>query len=105
LLIFRFHKLSIEANAYAHYTSLLCFALALSMKRCDIKALSEAGGFSELRFSMDELKQAFFILVTFTFLTFLKIFSKNFFYYKQELSYRKHIVRQLRAQYVEAPLP
>ena len=27
LFIFRLHKLGIEAHAYAHYTSLLCFAL------------------------------------------------------------------------------
>jgi len=27
VLIFRLHKLGIEAHAYAHYTSLLCFAL------------------------------------------------------------------------------
>ena len=27
LLIFRLHKLGIKAHAYAHYTSLLCFAL------------------------------------------------------------------------------
>jgi len=29
LLIFRMHKLGIEAHAYAHYTSLLFFALFL----------------------------------------------------------------------------
>jgi len=29
LFIFRLHKLGIEAHAYAHYTSLLCFALLL----------------------------------------------------------------------------
>jgi len=28
VLIFRLHKLGIEAHAYAHYTSVLCFALA-----------------------------------------------------------------------------
>ena len=27
LFIFRLHKLGIEAHAYAHYTSLLCFVL------------------------------------------------------------------------------
>ena len=41
LFIFRLHKLGIEAHAYAHYTSLLCFALSegeyrshLAHKRC-----------------------------------------------------------------------
>jgi len=29
LFIFRLHKLGIEAHAYTHYTSLLCFAFAL----------------------------------------------------------------------------
>ena len=29
LFIFRLHKLGIEAHAYAHYTSLLCFCFAL----------------------------------------------------------------------------
>ena len=30
LLIFCLHKLSIEAHAYSHYTSLLCFALYIA---------------------------------------------------------------------------
>jgi len=30
LLIFRLHKLGIEAHAYAHYTSLLCFCFDVS---------------------------------------------------------------------------
>jgi len=33
LFIFRLHKLGIEAHAYAHYTSLLCFALVYGVSR------------------------------------------------------------------------
>jgi len=40
LLIFRLHKLGIEAHVYAHYTSLLCFAF-------DKTNMLELGGLPE----------------------------------------------------------
>ena len=40
LLIFRLHKLGIEAHAYAHYTSLLCFGLSPKLRLAERKLMS-----------------------------------------------------------------